>query len=311
MNLFQGRIAPAYTTKSLTNDRIATPATARDQAAPETAFHLFGKRRLRACVWNGHHLQSHKKAAGDRDAVNSPMPLLIFNGIGLNLEVLGPLAAELSDRAVLSIDMPGIGRSPPSKVPYTPKKAAEWGAKLLDHHGIKRADVLGSSWGGAAAQHFASDHTDRLGRLVLAAIGPSLPIVPGSATFSLNLMDPIWRGEMAGSDLLNRVSAVDQRAIISEVQSLFIPPTKRGYTLQAMALLAWNSAFSMPFVNCETLILAGAQDHVVPLANQHLLQMFLQRSQLDVIDDAGHLFLFSHKNEVAQRLRDFLGSGTV
>lgn len=311
MNIFQGRIAPDHTAKALTNDRKSAPVAERDQAAGETTFQHFGRRKLRTCVWNVQHLPSHRKVADDREVDSAPLPLLIFNGIGLNLEVLGPLAAELSDRAVLSIDMPGIGRSPPSKVPYTPQKAAKWGAKLLDHHGIECADVLGSSWGGAVAQHFASSHADRLGRLVLAAIGPSLPIVPGSATFSVNMMDTIWRGDMAGSDLLNRMNAADQRAVISEVQRLFIPPTKRGYTLQAMALLAWNSAFSMPFVKCETLILAGAQDHVVPLANQHLLQMFLQRSQLDVIDDAGHLFVFSHKNEVAQRLRDFLGSGTV
>ncbi|MCB2049957.1 MAG: alpha/beta fold hydrolase [Novosphingobium sp.] len=311
MTIFEGQIGPGKSIKSLTlGQQSVADGVGIDPGGTITVQH-FGKRKLRTCLWNAERLQGSSGGRGKSAHGDNPLPLLIFNGIGLNLEVLGPLAADLADRPVLSIDMPGIGHSPPSKVPYTPQMAAKWGAQLLERHNIERADVLGSSWGGAVAQHFASSHRDQLGRLVLAAIGPSLPILPGKATFSVNIMDSIWQGDLARSDLLRQVNEADQRAVIDEVQSLFIPPTKRGYSLQALSLLAWNSVFSIPFLDCETLILAGRQDQIVPLANQQLLHLLLRRAQLDVIEDAGHLFMFSHRNEVAQRLRDFLGSGKV
>jgi pimeloyl-ACP methyl ester carboxylesterase len=40
-------------------------------------------------------------------------------------------------------------------------------AKLLDQLGLDEVDVMGVSWGGAMAQHFALQHGSRVNRLIL------------------------------------------------------------------------------------------------------------------------------------------------
>ena len=53
-------------------------------------------------------------------------------------------------------------------------------AKLLDRFGIDVVDVMGISWGGAMAQHFAFQHGRRTRRLVLLATSAGALMVPGN-----------------------------------------------------------------------------------------------------------------------------------
>ena len=45
-------------------------------------------------------------------------PLLIFNGIGANLELVEPFVTALEDVSVIIFDIPGVGGSPAPVVPY-------------------------------------------------------------------------------------------------------------------------------------------------------------------------------------------------
>ena len=62
------------------------------------SIHVHG-RRLRVARWN----------FPTDDA--GPLPLLVFNGIGMNLELLDPLARAMGPRPVLCFDMPGDRKS--------------------------------------------------------------------------------------------------------------------------------------------------------------------------------------------------------
>src|SRR5688572_14928839 len=88
-------------------------------------------RRLRVAEWNG-----SAESEGTR-------PLLVLNGIGMNLELIDGVAAALAPRRVISFDMPGVGRSPDPLVPYTTVTMAMTASVVLDRLGVDRADVLG------------------------------------------------------------------------------------------------------------------------------------------------------------------------
>ena len=150
--------------------------------AAEQRIETLGRRRLHTGIW--------------RACASPARPLVILNGIGLNMDVLGPLAAALDDRTILAMDPPGIGGSPDGWLPYTPWMAANWIAGLLDRHGIAEADVFGFSWGGAIAQQFAIQHKRRVGKLVLAGIGAGWPMVPGQASVISWLTDPDWMRQL-------------------------------------------------------------------------------------------------------------------
>src|SRR4051795_8481009 len=86
--------------------------------------------------------------------------LLLMNGIGASLEVLQPFVDQLSPRrSVIRFDVPGVGGSPRPVVPYNLTTFSPVVAGMLDRLGFADpVDVLGLSWGGGLAQHFAVQH---------------------------------------------------------------------------------------------------------------------------------------------------------
>ena len=89
------------------------------------------------------------------------VPLLFFNGIGANLELTLGLGDMFPDREILTFDVPGVGLSPVTQWPYRHWMLARWTRKLLDMYGLETVDVMGVSWGGAAARCSSSHGISR------------------------------------------------------------------------------------------------------------------------------------------------------
>src|SRR4051794_36395174 len=119
-------------------------------------------------------------------------PLLLMNGIGASLEVLQPFVDALSPRrTVIRFDVPGVGGSPRPVVPYVLATFTPVVAALLDRLGHDGpVDVLGYSWGGGLAQHFAVQHRRRCRRLVLAATGTGTLMVPAHPRVLARMLTP-------------------------------------------------------------------------------------------------------------------------
>src|SRR5436309_5339649 len=97
-------------------------------------------------------------------------PLLLMNGIGVNLEVLQQFVDALDPAIeVIRFDVPGTGGSPVPILPYRPAILACLVARMLDQLGYGQVDVLGISWGGGLAQQFAVQRPRRCRRLVLVS----------------------------------------------------------------------------------------------------------------------------------------------
>ncbi len=62
-------------------------------------------------------------------------PLLFFNGIGANIELVSPLAEKMPERDFITFDMPGVGGSPEPAIPYRPWMMARLADVLLDQFG--------------------------------------------------------------------------------------------------------------------------------------------------------------------------------
>ncbi len=88
---------------------------------------------------------------GRQAGTGTGMPLLLFNGIGANIELLGPLALRMPGRELITFDVPGVGHSELPAVPYRLPGLARIAAGILDHFGHPQADAFGISWGGTAA----------------------------------------------------------------------------------------------------------------------------------------------------------------
>src|SRR5215831_841840 len=125
-----------------------------------------------------HEVEGRTLRVGVRPGDKAQPPLLLFNGIGANIELIEPFLDALKGPEAIVFDVPGVGGSPAPKLPYRPSTLARLSGRLLDQLGHKQVDVLGVSWGGALAQQFAFQHGARCRRLVLAATSPGHLMVP-------------------------------------------------------------------------------------------------------------------------------------
>ena len=237
-------------------------------------------------------------------------PLLVFNGIGANLELLEPFVAALKSIEVVAFDVPGIGGSPAPALPYRYSRLVALTDRLLETLGYSgQIDVLGLSWGGMLAQQYAYANPQRCRRLILAATMPGL-IIPGKLSAIGTLSNP---RRYHDPDYFRRVapeiyggSLRRQPDLIDHHVGRVCPPREVGYLYQLAALWGWTS---LPWLNClrqPTLVMAGTDDPIVPLANAQMLSQLIRRAQLFTIDD-GHLFLITRADEVAPVVRRFLG----
>src|SRR6266851_3332876 len=118
-------------------------------------------------------------------------PLLLVNGIGVNLEVLQPFVDALDPAIeVIRFDVPGTGGSPAPRIPYRFSMHALLVTNMLDQLGYQQVDVLGVSWGGALAQQFAFQYPIRCRRLILVSTGTGAFMVPGNLAALAKIATP-------------------------------------------------------------------------------------------------------------------------
>jgi poly(3-hydroxyalkanoate) depolymerase len=236
-------------------------------------------------------------------------PLLIFNGIGANIELVEPFLDALDGPAAVVFDVPGVGGSPAPTLPYRPSTLARLAARLLDQLGHREVDVLGVSWGGALAQQFAFQQGPRCRRLILAATSPGHLMVPGKLTVLLKMATP---RRYKDPDYMRRVAGDIYGGALRGSPDLVRQHLRHvcwssdyGYYLQLIAGFGWSSLPWLRLLVQPTLVMAGTDDPIVPVANARILAALIPDARLVTIDD-GHLFLVTSAGASAAMIAEFL-----
>ena len=246
----------------------------------------------------------------------SRLPLLLINGIGASLELLEPFVEQVDPAVeVIRFDPPGVGGSGQAPGPYRFTGLCRLIAGLLTELGHDQVDVLGISWGGAVAQHFATFQRARCRRLVLVATATGAVMVPARPSVLARMITPrryLDRGylqRVAGG--IYGGSAREDSAVIAAAMhggesssgNRVGPP--RGYLYQLTAGAGWTSVPFLPWLRQPTLILAGDDDPLIPLINARLMHLLIRNSRLHVYH-GGHLGLVADAAELAPVVDAFL-----
>jgi poly(3-hydroxyalkanoate) depolymerase len=246
---------------------------------------------------------------GVREGDIARPPLLILNGLGANIELAQPFIDALPGPTVAIFDVPGVGGSPMPRSPYRPAGIARLAAGFLDHLGYAKADVLGVSWGGAIAQQFAFQHRSRCRRLVLAATVPGAVMVPGRPSVIIKMATPkryidSRHAHRVAGDIYGGAFRRDP-ALVSRTLRHIRFSGKGGYYLQLAAAFGWTSLPWLFTLRQPTLVMAGADDPLIPTINARILQWLIPDSRLEILD-CGHLFLITLPVESARVVEAFL-----
>jgi poly(3-hydroxyalkanoate) depolymerase len=240
-------------------------------------------------------------------------PLLLINGIGASLDLLQPFVDELNPEVeVIRFDVPGVGGSPLPTLPYRFGGLCRTIARMLTELGYPVVDVLGISWGGGVAQHFAVSQRSRCRRLVLVSTGTGSLMVPASPLVLARMVTPrryLDRGYMQriAPILYGGSARTEPDRVAAHMHAHLRVGSATGYLYQLLAGAGWTSLPFLPLVRQPTLVMAGNDDPVVPLVNGRLMHLLIPHARLHVYE-GGHLGLVTEAAELAPVVDEFLAA---
>ena len=244
----------------------------------------------------------HYQEAGERNT--SLPPLILIHGFASSTLVWSKVFLPLAEAGfrVIALDMLGFGYSgKPRKAEYTIGGQAKLVISLLERLGIKRATLVGSSYGGAVAATCALDYPQRVDRLVLiGTVNNNRPLnyklmrVFGSPLFG-DVVSPLLIGSRR---LLRRrmkrvydrhAWVLDERRVDARHLPLRAAGTQRAIIRTVRNWDAERISRDAHLIRKPALLLWGENDREIPLADGERLHEEIPGSRLIVFLNCGHL----------------------
>jgi pimeloyl-ACP methyl ester carboxylesterase len=192
---------------------------------------------------------------------------------------------------------------------------------ILDAEGVKRVDVMGSSFGGYVAQCFVRAHPDRVDRLILAVTGVRhfvsratplyllaqlMKVLPASAARFMmwrlwstlvttsSEEQAFWRG-LLREILTKQLSKANLVSVTEEIYDF-----SAHYHFRSGDLAAWPG---------KILILESDQDKAFSPAVRAETRAVYPQARVHTFHDAGHTAIITSTGEFIGAIREFLDEG--
>jgi pimeloyl-ACP methyl ester carboxylesterase len=241
----------------------------------------------------------------------APDPVLLLHGQPGAGDDWDRVRAAIGSRAqTIAISRPGWDGSPPTGL----EGNAEAALAALDERSIARATVAGHSFGGAVAAWLAALHPERVSSLVLVA--------PAANTASLNRLDYWLATPLAGylasvtslaglgaalsaSPLRRWLAgqlALDDRYLRAVSRRVLAPAAWRAYAAEQQVLVHELPELerALGSITAPTTIIAGSDDHVVPVEAERRLATQIPHAELVLLEHTGHLLLQQQAERLAE-----------
>ncbi|EID10493.1 alpha/beta fold hydrolase [Mycolicibacterium phlei] len=244
-------------------------------------------------------------------------PVLMLHGSGPGVSALANWQNNIPTLAqrfrVLAPDIVGFGATErPADIIYSLRTWTDHVWAFLDAHEIDRVAVVGNSLGGRIALQMATDHPDRISRMVLMG-APGVGMVPTDGLKALRAYQP---SREAMRDLLRNYFAVDPELITDElVETRYAASIADGAheTYRAMFFDPKHAGSQLGITEDEvraiatpTLLVHGREDKVVPLSVSITMLDLLPNADLHVFSRCGHWTQIERGAEFSALVSDFL-----
>jgi pimeloyl-ACP methyl ester carboxylesterase len=247
--------------------------------------------------------------------------LLLLHGFASSTLVWSKVFLELAEAGfrVIVPDLLGFGYSgKPQNGEYTIKGQARRIIRLLDHLKIKRATIVGSSYGGAVAATCALDYAERLEKLVLVGtVNNNQPLqFKLMRVFSSKIVGDVISPLLLGSRRLLRKRmkkvydrhawVLDERRVEARHRPLRAAGTHRAILNTVRHWDANRISSDAHLIKLPTLLLWGDNDPEIPLDDGKRLHGAIAGSRLIVFKNCGHLPHEEYPREFVEVVRGFV-----
>ena len=229
-------------------------------------------------------------------------PLVMLNGIMMSCpswaEFIEPLSAN---RQLILFDFLDQGRSARMEEDYAQELQAEVVRALLDYLALEQVDLVGISYGGMVAQHFALKYQHRIRRLVLFNT---------TASTGHKVDDVFLSWNQAADDpsdyYLTTIPIVYSTDFYNEnykwmefVRSRLLPVFEDESFMGGMKRLARSICYvdlidRIGTITVPTLVVSSGDDALLPPAEQEKIARRLPNSEYVVMPNCGHASMNEH-----------------
>lgn len=267
---------------------------------------------------NHDHEHDHEHEEGDFSLAyldsHDGLTLLLIHGFPLSSGMWEPQLRELRDELrIIAPDLRGHGHSDAPPPPYTMADYAEDIAGLLDHLAIQGPFIVcGLSMGGYIALEFVRQFPEMVAGLVLTATRAGADSPEGKANRDKAAQTVREKGVAAIVDgmlpkLFSPKTQENSADLVTAVRELMMLTSVDGMVgaLHAMKERI-DSTPMLPEIDVPTLIIHGADDQIVPVAEARAMAEVIPDVTLEILEDAGHLPNLEQPEEFNDILFDFI-----
>ncbi|HYI77871.1 MAG TPA: alpha/beta hydrolase [Chryseolinea sp.] len=251
-------------------------------------------------------LFSQEKGAGK--------PVVLLHGFPFHQSIWDGYRERLSDEfRVVTVDLPGFGKSPPLNSPFTLEQVASTLNSFLVNKNLSRVNLIGHSLGGYVALAMVKNDPDLFASLTLfhsTAYADSAEkkesrskVVEfvqknGALPFTSGFIPPLFFNP-------THLAVERVKKIASEASSESVI----GYTL-AMRDRPDHIKTLEVFKN-PTLFLAGKNDPGIPPDSIRKQATHCQKGEIHIFDNVSHMGMLEKPEETVSKIKDFLSKSNV
>lgn len=251
------------------------------------------------------------------DEGKGSLPLVFLPAAGRSLThdaKLYPAFLEAGSR-VVSVDLPGWGKTDKPDVTYSVEWYLHWLDLFLRALQLEQVVLVGSSLGGLLAAMLAARHPEKVrGAALLAPAGGPVSFVKRAvAKLFLEesvLLHPTERTVRMGLGQYFHAPVPELEELVTRALAVSRgkgwPAYCRALSRGAKAALAWELAPHLRDVRAPVLMLWGREDRVCPVEWADLFRSKLARSRVSVFEACGHFPSIERPEDVKRELTRWL-----
>jgi 3-oxoadipate enol-lactonase len=243
------------------------------------------------------------------DGPESAPVLMLSNSLGTTHKMWEPqLAAFAAKFRVLRYDRRGHGQSSSPPSPYSIEDLGNDALAIMDAAGVTKVNWCGLSMGGMTGLRLATNHKDRIAKLVVAS----------SATF----MPPpeLWNGriktaqdkgmEVLAAPTMQRWFTADfirnSQDKVAFIREQFLQTTVEGFAGCAAAMRDMDQRETIRGITAPTLVIVGAEDQGTTPADAALITARVPDAR-GVILKGSHIVNVENPDGFTKEVLEFLG----
>ncbi len=237
-------------------------------------------------------------ASINHEVAGSGEPLLLIPCLGADLSCWGFQVPAYAERyTCISVDLPGVGLSPPPEGEASTIRYADEMAALLDALRVASAHVAGVSLGSAVATHLAARHPERVRSLALhstwdvtdAYMGAVLDgwdaMVRAAPTVADAVVTGIFPWAFTAEMYRERGNVLEEFGAIARSRP---PQSAEGFAAEAHAVRGHDGRDALGRVTAPTLVTFGELDRLTSTRFAPAMTEGIRDSRLHVFEGLSH-----------------------